>query len=95
MWGGWPRGSEFLQLSPLASIIAGAARVLRLRLGYSQGSFRFLVSGFQFLVCSSPAKTREPELETRNQKLETGLDQLPPSIEGHRDLGFHFHGLIV
>ena len=35
MWGGSLRGSNFLQLSPLGSIIAGAASVLRLRLGYS------------------------------------------------------------
>ena len=69
MWGGWPRGSEFLQLSPLGSIIAGAARAFRLRLGYSHGSFRSPVSRFH-------VKT----LETGNRKLETCFThQLPAS----------------
>jgi hypothetical protein len=36
MWDASLRGSEFLQLSPLRSIIAGAARTLRLRSGYSR-----------------------------------------------------------
>lgn len=36
MWDGWPRGSEFLQCSPLRSIIAAVSRSLRLRLGYSR-----------------------------------------------------------
>jgi hypothetical protein len=34
--GGSPRGLAFRQLSPLGSIIAGEARILRLRWGYSR-----------------------------------------------------------
>jgi|HubBroStandDraft_1064217.scaffolds.fasta_scaffold251827_2 hypothetical protein len=51
MSGGLPLGSEFLQLTPLGSIIAAGPRPLRLRLGYS----RVMLSG---CVANLPVRTR-------------------------------------